>query len=68
MRNNKMNRREQLFISIGLLLATTPALINDWIKIPDFFRGVLVGLGIGLEFIGLVLMLRRKRNQDLQDI
>jgi len=63
-----MTRREQLFICIGLLLVTTPTLINDWIKVPDFFRGALMGLGIGLEIIGLVLMTKRKRkNQDLAD-
>jgi len=68
MRNNKMTRREQLLICIGLLLVTTPTLINDWIKLSDFFRGVMVGLGLGLEFGGLILMILRKRNQDLQDI
>ena len=62
-----MTRREQLFISIGLLMATTPSLINDWIKIPDFFRGVLVGLGIGLEIGGLILMMGRRKNQDIAD-
>ena len=56
-----MNRQEQLCICIGLLMVTTPTLINDWIKVPDFFRGALMGLGLGLEIIGLVLMRKRKR-------
>jgi hypothetical protein len=64
-----MTRREQQFICIGLLLVTTPTLINDWIKVPDFFRGALMGLGLGLEIGGLVLMTKRKRrNQDLADL
>lgn len=63
-----MTRREQLFICIGLLLVTTPTLINDWIRIPDFFRGLLAGLGIGLEIGGLVLIAKRKKNQDLTDL
>ena len=62
-----MTRRERLFICIGLLLVTTPTLINDWIKVPDFFRGMLAGLGIGLEIGGLILIMRRKRNRDLAD-
>lgn len=62
-----MTRREQLLICIGLLLVTTPTLINDWIKLPDFFRGLLAGLGLGLEIAGLVLIARRKKNQDVLD-
>lgn len=62
-----MTRREQLFICIGLLMVTAPTLINDWIKLPDFFRGMLAGLGIGLEIGGLLLMMRRKKNQGLAD-
>jgi hypothetical protein len=59
-----MNRKEVLFVSIGLLMVTTPTLINDWTPIPDFFRGVLAGLGIGLEIIGLILIVKRKKKQE----
>lgn len=54
---------ERLIIPCGLLLATTPTLINDWVHIPDFVRGALPGLGLGLEIIGLVI-LRKKRKAD----
>lgn len=63
-----MTRREQLFICIGLLLITTPTLINDWIKLPDFFRGLLSGVGLALEICGLVLIAKRKKNRDLTDL
>lgn len=64
MNRNKMNRKEVLFISIGLLMVTTPALVNDWIPIPDFFRGLVAGLGIGLEIIGLILVVKRKKRGE----
>ena len=54
---------ERLMIPIGLLLVTTPTLINDWVHLPDFVRGAFFGLGLGLETIGLV-MLRRRRRMD----
>jgi len=66
MKNNKMTRRELLFICIGLLLVTTPTLINYWIKLPDFFCGLLAGLGIGLEIGRLILMVRRKKMESIQ--
>jgi hypothetical protein len=54
---------ERLMIAIGLLLVTTPALINDWVHLPDFVRGAFFGLGLGLETMGLIY-LRRKRSID----
>lgn len=63
-----MARKEQLYICIGLLMATLPTVINNWLKMPDFFRGTLIGLGIGLEIIGLVMIIKRKKeNQDAAD-
>ncbi len=59
-----MNRKELLFVSIGLLMVTTPTLINDWTPIPDFFRGVIAGLGIGLEIIGLIMIVKRKKREQ----
>jgi hypothetical protein len=58
-----MNRKEMLFVSIGLLMVTTPTLINDWTPIPDFFRGAFTGLGICLEIIGLVMIVKRKKKE-----
>lgn len=44
---------------IGLLLVVLPTLINDFIKVPDFFRGLFMGTGIVLE-IGSVVLQRRE--------
>jgi hypothetical protein len=54
---------ERLMIATGLLLVTTPTLINDWVHLPDFVRGAFFGLGLGLETIGLIY-LKRKRAVD----
>jgi len=58
-----MPRQPMQVIAVGLLLVTLPTLINDWVHIPDFARGFLLGLGIVIEIYGIVIM-RRKKNAD----
>lgn len=61
MNNKKPTRRQQLLISIGLLLVTTPFLINEWVHMPDSFRGLITGFGAGLEMVGLISFARRRK-------
>jgi hypothetical protein len=58
---SKEFRPELKIIAIGLLLVTVPFVVNDWVPIPDFVRGALMGIGIALEIIGLVRMNKRKK-------
>ncbi len=46
-----------LLVAIGLLLTVSPPMINDIFdfKFSDYFRGLLVGIGLGLEVIGIIL-------------
>jgi len=53
--------RVRLLFSIGLLMVVLPALINQWVKIPDFFRGVLMGTGLVMEIASLIIIKRRNR-------
>jgi len=55
MRLQKLPRRISIMIAIGLLMTTTPPLINDWVHIPDFLRGVVIGVGFVLEIRGIML-------------
>ena len=48
-------------IAVGLLMTTTPTLIKDWVHIPDFVRGVIIGVGFVLEFRGIVLATRFRK-------
>ena len=61
MRTNKLPNPELRIISAGLLLVTVPFLVNNWVPIPDFIRGILMGVGVGLEVVGLIRMTRRRR-------
>ena len=58
--NNVPPLRLRILVTLGLLLIAIPFLINNYIKIPDFFRGLILGLGIGLEIIGVILLKRMK--------
>lgn len=53
----------RLFIAIGLLMVTLPALLRQLITLPDFVHGLLMGAGLGLEIIGLI-KLRRNQERD----
>ena len=57
-----MKRPEIKLVCLGLLVATSSLLVKDWIHLPDIFRGFLIGLGLALEFTGVILLVRRKRS------
>jgi len=59
----KLRFPERLWIPIGLLLETVPFLVNDWVHVPDFVRGSLMGLGIGMEIMGMI-KLKKKQKAD----
>jgi hypothetical protein len=49
-------------VAIGLLATALPTLINYFYHLPDFVRGEMMGLGLGMEIIGIILL--RKRNNS----
>jgi hypothetical protein len=43
--------------------------IPTWLSVfhfSDFFRGCIVGVGIGLEICGLILIIRRKKRGEVR--
>ena len=59
-----MKRPEIVLVCLGSLVATSSLLVNDWIHLPDIFRGFLIGLGLAVEFTGVILLVRRKRSMN----
>jgi hypothetical protein len=49
-----MNRKNRILLCIGLILTTSNTLMRDYITLPDFARGALSGLGLGLMIWALV--------------
>jgi hypothetical protein len=58
----------RLLLAIGLLLTASSGIIKDFVYIPDFFCGVMMGFGSVLEIIGFILLRRKPdsicRNND----
>jgi len=51
----------RILICVGLLMVTLPNFIAYYVWIPHFLRGMLAGIGLGLEITGLV-QFRRTQN------
>jgi hypothetical protein len=62
--NNLPPLRVRILVPLGLLLVTVPSLVNHYILISDFFRGLITGLGIGLEIIGIIKLKEHKTSNS----
>ena len=60
MKNKKFPLTERLLIAIGLLMTTTPQLIKQYLPIPDFALGFIVGVGLALEITAFIRLKRIK--------
>lgn len=56
MKTQRPPRNASILVSIGLLIVMLPLLFREYIQVSDFFRGLLMGMGITLEIAGLVWM------------
>jgi hypothetical protein len=62
--NNLPPLRVRIFVPLGLLLVIVPSLVNHYILIPDFLRGLIMGLGIGLEILGVIKLKEHKTSNS----
>lgn len=60
MKFKNASKTSRQFLAIGLFLTASSGIIKDFVYVPDFFRGAMLGLGLGLEIMGIVLF--RKDN------
>lgn len=50
-----MIKKGNYFIGAGLIAISFTILLSELVNIPDFIHGFGLGLGIGLEFLGMIL-------------
>jgi len=50
-----------LLASIGLILNSSVLVASHYLQIPDFLRGVLMGIGIGLILMAAILMKKKAK-------
>jgi len=53
------NKRLRILTSAGLLLVVLPNTLKEYIHIPDFFRGVFVGIGMAMMIYCIIIMKRK---------
>jgi hypothetical protein len=46
--------------SLGIILTVLPVAIRDWVTMPDFFRGIITGLGLGIEVTAFIIISRNR--------
>lgn len=63
MNYKKFSLTDRLLIAIGLLMTTTPQLLKQYLPIPDFALGFIVGVGLALEITAFI-RLKRAKNAD----
>jgi len=49
-----------MLFAAGILLTILPVALKGFIGLPDFVRGSITGIGIGVEIIVLVIYRRRR--------
>lgn len=61
MKPNYIPQPALTYLIIGLLIITVTPIMGRYFPLPDFLRGFLSGLGLTLEFIGVVKIKRNKK-------
>jgi len=64
MKEKKIAFAQRMVIVMGLLLVTVPHVLNHWLHLPDFISGSLMGMGIGMEIIGLIKIKRIQKAES----
>jgi len=54
----KLPWRVRLLICSGLLMATLPNVFAEYIHLPDFLRGFIIGVGLAVEISGFIVLKR----------
>lgn len=47
-------------VCVGLLMVSCSSILTRF-GLPDFFHGFIIGLGLAMELVGVVSIMRRKR-------
>lgn len=63
----KMPKSALILVCSGMLIAILPPLFKEYSNLPDFFWGFLTGASIGIEFMGLYVILKFKKGRKSEN-
>jgi hypothetical protein len=61
MKKNNIPKPAFVLFIIGLLISTLTPVTGRFFLLPDFVKGVIMGLGLALEIIALIIFQRNKK-------
>jgi len=62
MKRTRFTTTALVFLIIGLLLSSGVPILNRYFPISDSMKGLLTGLGLGIEMIGIIKLDRGRKN------
>jgi len=65
MKIKSLPKQGSLFLAAGLLLIAFTQLLARYVILPDFVRGALTGVGIGLEIIAATKIASARKRGDV---
>jgi hypothetical protein len=54
----------KMLLAIGLLLIVLPLAVNNFIRVPDFLRGLLMGIGLVFEIAAFVTLKKAANTEN----
>jgi hypothetical protein len=60
MKSKQPSKKAILVLALGLLVTALANLADYYLPLADFARGALMGIGIGLELTGMLLLIKTK--------
>ncbi|MBE4949443.1 hypothetical protein [Chryseobacterium culicis] len=61
-----MRKKRQIVMAVGILLVMLPQILKSWISIPDLYSSLIVGIGLGLELLAIIKIVKEKRMRNLK--
>jgi hypothetical protein len=52
-----------MFLIAGLLIVSLSQLLAQFVALPDFARGALIGVGTGLEIVAVIKLAAYRQNE-----
>lgn len=51
---NKINKKGRTLLAAGMIFSATAQVLQRYTSVPDFFYGIVMGVGLGLMLLVLI--------------
>ncbi|WP_374951651.1 hypothetical protein [Mucilaginibacter sp.] len=64
MKIKSISKRAGMLLSAGLIVIVFAQVLTRYVLLPDFVRGAMMGVGIGLQIIALIKLKQDRENES----